>query len=148
LETLTPDTSALTGVIKVRAGQTGDRSYILKSWISGWNHSTLARALGQSYYKSYAPIMERQYARSTVRVACLCEEPGAIMGFAVLEPAASLVHFVSVRDRWRRKGVASLLLASELGRTDIKYTHSLPPHIKAPFGWTYTPLAGAGLEQS
>lgn len=139
-------TGDLTGVIKIREGQTSDRAYVIRSWISAWNHSPLARALGKSYYASYSPVIERQLARSEVRIACLCEEVGAIMGFCVLEPSAGLVHFVNVRDRWRRKGVATLLLGAELGRSNISYTHSPPPHIPIPAGWTYRPLAGAGLE--
>jgi GNAT superfamily N-acetyltransferase len=133
-------------VIKIRAGQPGDRAYTLRSWLSSHNHAPIARALGNAYYRAWAPVVERQLARSTLRIACMADEPGAIVGFAVLQPAENLIHYVCVREKWRRKGVASLLLADWLQRTDQKYTHTPPPHIKVPFGWTYAPLTGAGLE--
>jgi GNAT superfamily N-acetyltransferase len=129
-------------LVKVRAGQPGDRSYVIRSWISSYNHSPIARALANSYYASYAPVIERQLARSQVRVACLPEEMGAILGFAVVEPERNTVHYVCVRSQWRKKGIASLLLDRELGRTDIRYTHSCPPYVKAPQGWTFAPLSG------
>lgn len=130
---------SLTGVVKVRAGQPGDRSYILRTWISSYTHSPLARALGNSYFKSYAPVVERQLARSVVRVACMADEPGAIVGFAVVEPELSTVHYVAVRSNWRKRGVASLLLSKEIQRQDVVYTHSCPPFVKVPFGWVFAP---------
>jgi GNAT superfamily N-acetyltransferase len=116
---------------------------VLRSWISSFNKSPLARALGENYYKVYSPVVERQYARSQIRIACMSDEPGAIVCFAVLEPERSTVHFVCVREKWRRKGVASLLLANELKQTGIQYTHSAPPYIRAPHVWSYMPLSGA-----
>ena len=137
---------SLTGVLKLRAGTPSDRSYVIRSWVASFNHSPLARALGDKYYAAYAPIVERQLARSQVRIACLVEEPGAIMGFAVVEPSSDTVHYVCVRSGWRKRGVASLLLAKELERVGVKYTHSAPPYIKAPASWVYAPLSGAGLD--
>jgi GNAT superfamily N-acetyltransferase len=140
--------SPLLGLVKLRAAQPGDRSYVLKTWVSGYNHSPIARALGNCYYRAWAPIIERQYSRSDIRIACVPDEPGAIIGFAVVQPKLKLLHYVAIREKWRRKGVASLLLSAELECADIKYSHTPPPHIVVPAGWVYAPMTGAGLEEA
>ena len=119
---------------------------MLKSWMMTHDKAPIARALGDAYFRGWSRLVESQYERSEVRVCCLAEEPGAIIGFAVIGKGRDVVHYVSVRQTWRRKGIAKRLLGPELS-TDrtIKFTHTPPPFIAIPKGWVYDPLLGAGL---
>lgn len=41
-------------------------------------------------------------------VACLTEDPDVLLGYAISSPEA--LHYVFVKEAWRRRGIASRLL--------------------------------------
>lgn len=83
-------------------------------------YSTMLRSLyyGNSYYNSiqqskffevYPLVIAGLLRKSEVRVACLADEPDVILGYALLEP--NVIHFVYVKEAWRKQGVAKALTA-------------------------------------
>jgi hypothetical protein len=74
-------------------------------------------------------------------VARLEGEADSICGWACFAP--DVIHFVFVRSRWHRLGVASMLLEPFRDRPTVTYTHRTPAlsAIPMPKGWTFNPYA-------
>jgi len=95
--------------IQIRDLTTADEPFV---------YSTMLRSLyyGNSYYNSilqskffqmYPIVIRNLIAKSAVRIACLPDEPDVILGYALLEP--NIIHFVYVKEAWRKQGVAKAL---------------------------------------
>jgi len=134
----------------VRPAEDGDLGYVRKTWLqehaqsSGWIDAVGGGAV---YFREHQRARDAAIERGAVVVACRPSVRSGICGFAVTGPG-DLVHFVYVKPRWRRLGVARLLLAPLLEREGVTATHettmsrardrgtSLVPW---PAGWTFNP---------
>lgn len=107
--------------ILVRPSEHGDENYIRSSWLRSNESSPVARTFGRkAYYSGHHQLVCRLLARHPVRVACSVDAPDTIVGWACVEPP-SVVHYVFVREEFRRYGVARRLLADLPER--VTYTH-------------------------
>lgn len=107
--------------LELRPMGDGDRNFVLASWLrsyAGKGEESYDDA--RAFYADYAPVVLALMARSTVVVACLPEEPSAIVGWYAVE--GETLHYVLVKPRWRRLGVARWLLEDFAGLT-LAYTH-------------------------
>lgn len=136
----------LADVISIRKARYSDRPYILRTWLSSYAKSSIAKALGQAYYRAWSGVAEAQYSGGQeIRVACLNSNEDIVVGFAVLDGPGEYwfaqVHYVYVREAWRRKGVAKMLLGGLLSCSDVAYTHTPPTELrdKVPVTWQYAP---------
>ena len=143
----------LSEVLSVRDATPEDRGYVARTWMETYRGSPLARSLGAAAYSfGWGRVVTKHLDTSRCAVACLKEDPRAIVGFVVYElPVAAgkpwRVHYVCVRDTWRRQGVASMLLAHEhVPDTGVQYTHTAAHDIPVPKGWGYSPEPAACLE--
>lgn len=147
----------------LRPGADADRNYIIKTWLTShrqlhwWRPFADASAppdkfnrpqwLGidpQCWWAGHGALVEALLPHSAILIAAFEEDPDTIMGYAVTSTGA--VHYVYVRNEFRRHGIARALLRPFLSRKDIVYTH--PPTLKAqkiPEGWTYDPYRAIHL---
>ena len=88
-------------------------------------------------------LIRRYLERAAVLVAVDEEAPGAIWGWAAT--SGTTVLYVYVRDGFRKKGLASMLLKPFLARSDVTYCARIPRDIPIPRGWRYSFLAGLRL---
>jgi len=67
--------------------------------------------------------------------------PTSICGWACFEPG--VIHYVFVKTRWQRNGIARMLLEPFLALDKVFYTHKTRDlwGIKLPEGWIYNPYA-------
>jgi GNAT superfamily N-acetyltransferase len=72
-------------------------------------------------------------------VARLEDEPTSICGWACF--GHDVVHYVFVRPRWQRLGIAKLLLQPFADRPQVFYTHKTRDlgAVRVPDNWIYNP---------
>lgn len=118
---------------------------VRKSWLVGSLASDFARLCGHTVFvRDHLPWRDRILARATVLVACLKREPTAVLAWACSETQddALVLHFVHVKPRWRRLGLARKLLAPLLAER-VAYSHrtTLCGALPIPAAWTFRPHA-------
>lgn len=128
----------------VRPAEDGDLNYVRKTWLqehaqeSSWIDEVGG---GGVYFREHGRCRDEAIRRGAVTIACRASVPSGICGFAVTERNESaLVHFVYVKPRWRKLGVARLLLRPFLGER-AEYTHrtSMVRSLPIPASWTFNP---------
>lgn len=139
----------------VRPATDDDLNYVRKTWL--WAHaqgaSDFIDAIGGGvvYFAEHARLRDAALERAAVTIAHRPDMPNSICGFAVTEElpramgrALSCIHFVYVKDRWRKLGVAKLLLrpfvGGPLGHCAV-YTHrtEIVEALQVPKGWAFNP---------
>ena len=118
-----------------------DRAFVLHSWVTSYAaRSRDARdyegAAFSLFSTDYAHIVRDLVSRSNVLVACLKDAPDTVIGWMAIENDA--LHYVLVKPRWRRMGVARWLLAALAG-IPLVVTHrtSLSAKCPVPKEWIY-----------
>lgn len=115
-----------------------DRAYVARTWVECNASTELAQFLwlGGLYRHRWNRIATVALDHCHVRIA---EREGIILGFLVWElgPEGVVVHYVAVRERYRREGIASRLLA-ELPGGPVTYTHAPTVPAPIPEGWRYS----------
>ncbi len=126
----------------VRPATDDDIGYVKKTWLrdfadggDGWidDHGG-----GEVYFAEHHKQVECAVERGAVTIACRRAVPTGICGFAVTE--RDIVHYVYVKTRWRKLGVAKLLLGPLLDR-DAVYTHwtRAVRILPVPKSWKFNP---------
>ncbi|MCL2724790.1 MAG: hypothetical protein FWD69_10175 [Polyangiaceae bacterium] len=132
--------------LTLRDMRESDKNYVLSSWVRSYSaHGLHGYVDHRDLCADYAPIAEALVARSVVRIACLRAEPDVIVGWHAREgltPDAPLtvVHYLAVKPRWRRLGVASWM-TRELLEMGLDYTHRTDLAVKfgIPPNWAFRP---------
>ena len=127
-------------LLKLRHLSDSDRGWVVTSWLRcvvDGEGKSLPRAIA---YRLYEPSIKQLIDRSVIVVACLPEDPDVILGWVAIEAERSALHFVHVKGRWRRLGVASKLL-EDLSEQALSYSFPFPSWWVVPAAWTYNPMA-------
>ena len=125
-----------------------DRNHVTFNWLRSYVEATGIRdrpamtrhGLEYSvFFELYRPIVRAITARSTVMFAAVPDVPTAFYGWAAFE--GDLLHYVYVKPRWRRLGIASWLLRDFL-KLPVTYTHRTRDGMRLPVpeAWTYAPM--------
>lgn len=145
---------------ELRAMRDDDRAYVFSSWLNsyaevgrrprlvdpktrdlldeGGEFRGMRRAV---YFKLYEPAVQAMVARSDIFVATSpgLEGTDSVLGWMATE--GDVVHYVCVKPRLRRLGLAKWLLAQV--PIDATYTHAPAPTLAQrliPAGWLFDPL--------
>jgi GNAT superfamily N-acetyltransferase len=107
---------------QVRPVATGETDFVYSSWLNSYEDSPFARGIRKSiYFDRQRRLINSISARGgKLLVATHPEAPDAVLGWVCVEEP-DFVHYVFVKQAWRRMGVASLLLEQASAR--FKYTH-------------------------
>lgn len=105
--------------IQIRPVEEGDINFIYATWLRAlyYGGSPFYKAIDKkAFFYNYEGVIARILLKTAVKasVACLQDEPGVILGYAVTEPDKALAHFVFVKDAWRKQSIAKLLIPGEL----------------------------------
>jgi GNAT superfamily N-acetyltransferase len=98
-----------------------DINFIRSSWMRSFADSSWARGAGPAYWAGHKEIRDRLLDECPPVVARLEGLPTSICGWACFAP--DVVHYVYVRERWQRNGVASLLLEPFADKSRVFFTH-------------------------
>ncbi len=103
-------------LISVRAAVETDHNFIYATWLRGlyYGNSFFKLSDKNEFMERYEHVIRNLLFRGSVetRVACLNDDPDAIIGYSLVEqyPNISVLHWVFVKPEWRRVGVASDLI--------------------------------------
>lgn len=133
--------TALLDQLELRRMRESDRPLVLHSWVTSYAaKSQDARdyqgAAHSLFSSDYAHVVRDLVERSNVVVACLKDAPDTVIGWMAIENDA--LHYVLVKPRWRRMGVARWLLAALAG-IPLVITHRTTDSAKCPVpeAWIY-----------
>lgn len=135
------------GLYSIRHATDDDRNFILKSFLLGTYYgdtwfSKIPKRIFMDNYKKVAEALFNK-CKNSIRIACLPDEPDVILGYSILNSSSTVLHFLYVKDRWRRKGigrqltptsVTSVTHLTSLGETLIKKL--VPEPLFNPFNFT------------
>lgn len=99
-------------LVAIREGVESDLPFIYASWLKGlrYGNDTFGAIQQDAYFKCYHQVLERvlENQNTSIRIACLKDEPDAILGYSV--STGDILHFVFVKRSWRRIGIAKDLV--------------------------------------
>lgn len=125
--------------LELRPMRESDRNYILSSWLRSYAGKGLdARDYAEHsrFYLDYAPVVRALCERSQVIVACMPDASDVVIGWMAIEGDA--LHYVCVKPRWRRLGVARWML-QDYARSPAVFTHRTTDAMRCriPAAWEY-----------
>jgi GNAT superfamily N-acetyltransferase len=124
-----------------------DEGLVLASWARQIRKLPPFRQVSGEEFKAHTLRLERLLQRCPPVIACEPKHPEQVFGWvcAELQGDDRVLHFVYVRNTWRRKGIARYLLelsfAGRMGEQDILYTHRgrSTPHLETKWRLRYEP---------
>jgi len=114
-------------LIAFRQPTEADLSFVYSSWLKSYRTSDASRRMvNDVYYGGHKRVIARLLSTSLAIVAVNPEDPDQIYGYIVYAEAAGVpvVHYVYVKQPYRRHGIASQLFA--LVRKSYPQTGDLP----------------------
>ncbi len=103
--------------IKIRSLEPSDINFIYATMLRGLYYgNTFYKKIDKSaFFLNYDTYLGNLLAKSdsVVKVACLESDSDIILGYAIYTPLKAL-HYVFVKDAWRRRGVAKMLIPTGL----------------------------------
>ena len=101
-------------LVGVRAGLEGDNNFIFASWLRGlfYGGSHFSMMPKDIFMTNYHKVIEYilKNPKTTIKVACLKDDPEVILGYAILGNNETTLHYVFVKNAWRKIGLAKLLI--------------------------------------
>lgn len=108
-----------TSTFTVREALEADFPFIYSTWLKGlrFGNDVFNLIEQESYFRNYHRAVELILANpdTHIQVACLADDPHTILGYAVLGNNSTL-HYVHVKQAFRRFGIAKELCPKEIQR--------------------------------
>ncbi len=106
-------------MITLRAFQPTDKNLVYATFLKSlYFGCSFMRQIDQdAYYAGYGKVLDHlvQKPGLDIRMCCLMDDPDVVVGWAMVEPEAHVLHYIYVKSAWRNQGIAKLLLlATEL----------------------------------
>lgn len=125
-----------------REGIENDHAFIYSSWLRSlyYGDSWVACIPKSIFMTNYHNIIEKLLSVSTIKIACLKEDPNTILAYAVLSNDESCIHYAYCKKPWRKIGLIKGLITdkttvatelTDIGRSYIKNHSNM---IFNPFG--------------
>ena len=98
---------------EIRDYRPKDEAFIMTTFLRGvyygnsWFSLIPKRIFMENYRKIAAALLQKP--TTTVKVACLKEDPDVILGYSILSSNFTTVHFVFVKKPWRGLGLGRAL---------------------------------------
>lgn len=112
-----------------RTVTTRDLPFITNSWLRSNCKRGYKHLEPQVYYQWHHRVLEALIPASNVIVACDVDDPDRLYGYGVAkyDGPTLIVHYLYVRDGWRRQGIGRSILRAWLERWTpgaLVWTHS------------------------
>lgn len=103
-------------LIDIRNVEDGDTNFIFSTWLRGlrYGNDWFGLIEASAYYEHCHKIIEKvlKDPATTVKVACLKEDPSVVLGYSVYR-SESLI-WVQVKAAWRNIGIAKSLVPENI----------------------------------
>jgi hypothetical protein len=120
-----------------------DKNFIMATFLRGlyYGESYFSEMPKSIFMEKYHAIAEEAMKSNllSIKVACLKDDPGVILGYAILNKDATVLTYVFCKKAWRGIGIAKSLVPS----TVTTVTHLTKPGlaIAKRKGLTFNPFA-------
>lgn len=93
-----------------------DESFIYSTWLLGLRHGNkwFLSIDKETYFQKYKHVIGMLLAKSTIKIACLNEDPDVALGYIVY--SGNTVHYTFIKKAWRRLGIAKALYPPDIKR--------------------------------
>ncbi len=123
-------TNDINEISTIRTPEAGDLSFIYSTWLRGlyygndWFQEIPKAIFMEHYHRVVELVLKKETTK--VRVRCLKEDPTTILGYSVFDDHYQFIHWIYVKEAWRRFGIAKSLYPP-----DSKTTTHLTKQAKA-----------------
>lgn len=103
---------SFSGLYNVRNAVADDYNFIIKSFLLGlyYGDSWFSKIPKNIFMENYKKVVDALISKMNVQVACLPEDPNTIIGYSILSQDFQTIHWVYVKERWRKYGVGRSLV--------------------------------------
>lgn len=106
------------GLYHIRPATDDDKNFILKSFLLSVYHgetwfTKIPKRIFMDNYKKVAETLFYAY-KDTIRVACLPDDSTVILGYAIINQDGTTLHFIYVKDVWRKRGIGRRLVPESI----------------------------------
>lgn len=120
----------VSGLVSVRPALATEAPFVFRNWLDSYFPEQRTRLKKTVFYDGHHRLIERLLERSTILVAASAEDPGFLYGFAVGEsfgagmPSVFALHYVYVKERFRRMGIGARLVRELSGGAEtLMHSH-------------------------
>lgn len=100
--------------VTIRDGIPSDKPFIMATMLRGlyYGDSWFSQIHQKSYFDNYKLVLEALLNKpnTIVKIACRIDDPDLIVGYSILTDSYDTVHWVYVKQKWRKQGIAKALL--------------------------------------
>jgi GNAT superfamily N-acetyltransferase len=142
-------------LVQLRPAFASEAPFVFRNWLDSYFPEQRTRLKKTVFYEGHHRLIEKLLARSRVLVACNAQDSGQLYGFAVGEsfgeplPSVFALHYVYVKQPFRRMGIGSRLVREMSGEAET-LLHSHETETGRAFGVAlrsvFNPYAG-GITQ-
>jgi len=130
--------------ILIRPAKPEDVKFIMSSWKQSWRVCPWAGCIrNDRFYDDIRATIEGLLGRgATLTVACISEQPDAILGWLcseVLPDGTCAVHYTYTKDPYLRMGIGAKLVEAAPGTKPGLYTFRFRQVTEACPGWRHAP---------
>jgi hypothetical protein len=102
------------GLYNVRLGKEEDKNFVLATFLRGLYYgesffSQVPKDIFMDRYKRVAQALVND-KNTTLRVACLPEDPDVILGYCLMSADEATVYWAFTKTAWRKRGIAKSLV--------------------------------------
>lgn len=103
------------GLYSIRLATPSDENFVVATFLRSVYHdsSWFSMIPEQIFMSVYRSVIKRLFAltdKYITVIACLPEDPDIILGFSIVNLEGTVLHWVYVKKKWRRYGIASKLI--------------------------------------
>ncbi len=132
------------GLYSIRLTELTDKNFVISSFLRSVYHdgSWFSKIPEKIFMTTYRLVAERLYSspQCLVAIACLPEDPDVILGFSIVSIDGTILHWVYVKKKWRRYGIASKLIPPTV--TTVTHLNQLGDELnkKLNKNWIFNPF--------
>jgi len=113
--------------IELRLMQDADFNFIKNSYMKSYRNSYLSKHVKPNLYNNYqSTLFDRLMADSSVLIACNPSESYQILGYAIYNNAKKLLHYVYVKNPYRKNKIAKRLVERIVDSHSFEISHLTP----------------------
>lgn len=107
---------------QIRAYKDSDHNFIMASFLRGvyYGNQFYSMVNKDIFMRNYKHIGEAIISQNLVLIACLPDDEDTILGYSIMTPDTTAIHWVYIKKDWRAKfGILQLLLPD----TALTFSH-------------------------
>lgn len=102
------------GLYNIRNSRESDKNFVLATFLRGLYYgdswfSEIPKDIFMNNYKHIAEALINS-PKVIIKIACLPDDPDVILGYSVLSSDYQTIHWIYVKQVWRKKGIGRSLV--------------------------------------